>query len=332
MILVETPAEEVTKVFPNSTDGRLQELAGKVSKYEHKQCIQHMVVGGAFYGVFSPDFRMGVDRIGQRLPKPSHVHEFPWVNTGGFEGRAEHYVYLPPGKSIEVVDRTGRTHPQILDTQRFIQWRYPEGTTFVETLDTHGYVFEVRTRVKTKDGTWRSQAYRPYSDANDLVKKLESLGSRDAKAFAKAIRNPKREYLEIRNPHPHKTFEFKGYREELPEIPEALAKVILGWDFEPMADWRGDCHAPTTKSDKLHIVPKNYAGFMVRPDSKGCMQCHDTTGLDSGLVEMGRDWYGHIRGMDGIFSFHIFDGSCIGKGEVRFNHKLPLKQVNGFTK
>jgi hypothetical protein len=225
-----------------------------------------------------------------------------------------------------------------------VEWRYPAGTIFVETLTTHGKVFEVRTRTKNREGRWTANVYRPYADAEDLKEKLRKLGTVDARKLADAIDNLPRKYSEIQNPHPVKTFEFKGYREDLPEIPESLAETILSWDFEANASWKSDCHAPSTRSASLSIVAKDYQGFMVRPDSKGCAQCHDTTLASTSKMETGRDWYGRVRGSDGIFSFHIFDSESFvrempkqtgnqkyEKREFRLNPKLPLKKVDQFS-
>ena len=36
------------------------------------------------------------------------------------------------------------------------------------------------------------------------------------------------------------------------------------------------------------------------------MRCHNTTNESVRNFDAGRDWYGRIRGSDGIFSFHPF--------------------------
>jgi hypothetical protein len=195
-------------------------------------------------------------------------------------------------------------------------------------------VFEVRTRQKGSDGHWRSTSYRPYADAEDLTRKLRHLDTPEALELVAALREPKLEYLEIRNPHPKKTFEFHGYRENLPAIPETLARTILGWEFVADVEWRRDCHAPSTRAEGLHIVPRDYLGCIVRADSRGCMQCHDSAGVNTGIMELERDWYGHIRGMDGIFTFHIFDNTSVSATghnlAVRLNPDLPLRRVARF--
>lgn len=322
--------------LPGSTNGELQKLWKRAMPYKHQAVFQNMQSYGDGW-VHPVSWLPGSDRFDSKAlaGKRSNPHEFPWVHTAGFANATQKYVYLPEGEHIEYRDRSGRW-PDHGDAERLIDWSYPVGTVFVETLTTHGRVFEVRTRTKAGSG-WRTNVYRPYADAEELKERLLTLGTRDAKALASAIDKLPRTYLEIKNPHPVKTFEFKGYREDLPDIPESLAETILSWDFVANADWKTDCHAPSTKSDRLSIVAKDYQGCIVRPDSKGCAQCHDTTLGHVSRLEPGRDWYGRVRGSDGIFSFHIFDESTLtvdsdtGKKQVKVNKELPLKRVDKYS-
>jgi hypothetical protein len=58
-------------------------------------------------------------------------------------------------------------------------------------------------------------------------------------------------------------------------------------------------------------VPAKYdAGFM-QVDRTSCMRCHESTSKPVSDFEPGRDWYGHIRGSDGIFSFQPFSNDSI---------------------
>lgn len=339
LILVLIPSTGKTKdeksELPNSTNGELQRLWKLAKPYKHRQVFQN--IQGVTGGYIGPvEWLPGIDRIEtNRGHKRSNTHEFPWVNTAGFEGGTQKYVLLPDGQHIEYTDTTGR-FPDHGDVERVIEWRYPPGTVFAETLTTHGRVFEVRTRTKGDNGKWRSKVFRPYADAKDLQDKLHTLGTRDARKLALSIADLPRKEMKITHPHDVKTFEFKGIREDLPDIPESLAETILGWDFVANAEWKTDCFAPSTRSDSLSIVAKDYAGFSVRPDSKGCMQCHDSTLSHAFTVERNRDWYGRVRGSDGIFSFHIFSNKAIspeGTGNpqpVSFNTDLPLKKVEKF--
>lgn len=315
----------------SSTDGELQNLRAKMVPYDHKPVYQHMVYsvdslnvrnGGG--GLYTMDFQPGPHHLHKN--PGTNTHEFPWITTAGYDGPTVHYHYFPPGKKITYTDTTGFQYRFGLrsidgspradhgDKERVIEWKYPAGTIFMEILTTQGLTFEVRTRTKTEQGTWRANVYRPYADADDLKAKLLKLGSRQAKTLAAQLDNLPRTPVHIKARHNTPTFEFKGYREDLPEIPEVLAKEILNWPFVPYSDWKSDCFAPSTKSESLSIVPKDYAGYMVKPDSKGCMQCHQHVLKHAFNLDTNRDWYGRIRGSDAIFSFSIFDERSISTG------------------
>ena len=63
--------------------------------------------------------------------------------------------------------------------------------------------------------------------------------------------------------------------------------------------------APTTRS-AFHVIPaSNDAGF-IEVDSESCMRCRETVNHHVNEFEFRRDWYGRVRGSDGIFSFHTF--------------------------
>jgi len=54
------------------------------------------------------------------------------------------------------------------------------------------------------------------------------------------------------------------------------------------------------------VVPPNYDAAFIAVDSVSCLRCHETVNHSVNEFNAGRDWYGRIRGSDGIFSFHPF--------------------------
>jgi hypothetical protein len=68
--------------------------------------------------------------------------------------------------------------------------------------------------------------------------------------------------------------------------------------------------APTTDA-AFHIVPARYDAGFIEVDQVSCMRCHDTVNRHVNDFNFGRDWYGRVRGSDGIFSIHPFDPGCI---------------------
>lgn len=326
--------------FPKSTDGRLQAIAKTSAKYDHKPCYQDIILdypepnthrripmtGGVFALTHIPNRSV--------LPKASHTNiEFPWKNTAGHTGDVEHYVALAGPIYYKDVTKSGNLNdkwPEHVNKERIITWEFSPGTIFVELLKTNGKTFEVRVRKKV-GLEWKSTVYRPYADWEDLAEKLNKVGTPEAVAYAEKLKTLERTPVTIKNPHPYKIIDYKGHREDLPPMSKGLVDTVLSWEFVAHSGWREDTHAPSTKED-YHIVPKDYEGFAYESGSKSCMKCHDTTGVHAFTLEGNRDWYGRVRGSDGIFSFHIFDESSIspdhrGK-EIKFNKNLPLEKLN----
>ena len=65
-------------------------------------------------------------------------------------------------------------------------------------------------------------------------------------------------------------------------------------------------YAPTVSEAGFSVVPAKYDGGFVEVDRQSCMRCHESVAKPVTDFNPGRDWYGHIRGSDGIFSFHPF--------------------------
>ncbi len=49
-----------------------------------------------------------------------------------------------------------------------------------------------------------------------------------------------------------------------------------------------------------------------RPDN--CIQCHEDVGRHAFTITREREWYGYVRGSDGIFTLHPFDGHAVHNG------------------
>jgi hypothetical protein len=111
----------------------------------------------------------------------------------------------------------------------------------------------------------------------------------------------------------------------LPPIDEALVAELLstttfrsaqGAVWRSAADGTAAC-APTTTA-AFHIVPAKYDAGFIEVDSNSCQRCHQTVNQSVNRFDGGRDWYGRVRGSDGIFSFHPFSLSSIsGNGYPR---------------
>ena len=113
----------------------------------------------------------------------------------------------------------------------------------------------------------------------------------------------------------------------LPEIQDQklVNQLLTGTEFRSTSGevWRQSpsgvkTYAAATAS-KFNIVPAGYDAGFVQVDRTSCTRCHNSVLKPVSDFNPGRDWYGHIRGSDGIFSFHPFSpetvsGNGIGGG------------------
>ena len=105
----------------------------------------------------------------------------------------------------------------------------------------------------------------------------------------------------------------------LPELEDddLVAELLEGTTFKSALGrtWRTGSNgektfAPTTTA-RFHIVPEGYQAGYIAVNRDSCIRCHQTVNRNVALFDAGRDWYGRIRGADGIFSFHPFEPSSI---------------------
>jgi hypothetical protein len=273
-------------------------------------------------GVHSPLYNISAAQ--PREPFGNANREFPWKGTAGLDdspnGISVQFVLFPPGGQILYWQ-------ELLPHERRYAyvWEYPVGTVFGEMLlvrDQNGYgaPFEIRTRTKTADKKtpWRVNLYRPFASPAELIARIKKLdpGWKTNEAFQAYLKNGEVAVETLVNRHPVKVIDRVALADELPLLDEALVwellktpfKSVLGQEWVKSGSTMG--FAPTTKAD-FHIVPKNYQGHHLAVSSRACMTCHDTVNKHVNEFEFNRDWYGRVRGSDGIFSFHIFEPSSI---------------------
>ena len=296
--------------------------------------------GDAPLGLHDPRFNISL-ALGGDDPIGNGNREFPWRRPAGTDRvtnlRAFRFLWLP------FDEETGRTWPVVWFQKRLaagpdtpdiaegIAWSFPWGTRVGEVLAMRGpdgkdYTFEVRVRTREIDA-WGMDVFRPFPTAASLAEAVRAArpGWKSSPTLARLVAHlesdvgiaPARLSDET---HPVRSFLGDAGQDALPPMDEALvAELLRGATFRSSVaetwreDWRGTpAFAPTTAA-RFHIVPANYdAGFVpVHRDS--CIRCHETTNQTAALFDPGRDWWGRIRGSDGIFSFHPFDPPSISR-------------------
>jgi hypothetical protein len=259
--------------------------------------------------------------------------EFPWGTPAGTHRtknvRSFRFLWLP-------VDRHGNTQPVVWyrillpgDSAKGYAWIFPVGTVLGEVLlavgsDQEQYPFELRIRTR-QYAEWSVDVFRPFVTAADLLDRIkqdrpdwwenETLVQL-VNHLDRPITMPK---LRLADNHSRLVFDQPMGVDSLPPIGEddLVADLLTRTEFQSAlgAVWRHDTKglytcAPTTEAD-FHIVPANYDAGFIEVDPVSCMRCHETVAVHAREFDFGRDWYGRVRGSDGIFSFHPFDPASI---------------------
>ncbi len=267
---------------------------------------------------------------------------FPWKSPAGLRDASNaasfKFMILPAPKG-----ETRANDEKIQVWREFVQpangnsalegsyrWEFPVGTTFGEVLlvrdpkNLH-HVFEVRLRTKEAKGLekgWVMDSLRPFRNVDELYQRSEKLaqteefrGDKKVEAFV--------DYLSEGHVLPVQyladgvmggnAFETDyAAIDYLPEVPEQFVVRLLQTPFVSVRgeQWRQMAEAPSAPATKaaFHIVPNNANLAFVHVDKDSCMRCHSASMKHavtfSGLAPNGSDWYGFVRGSDGILSFY----------------------------
>mgnify|MGYP001125191604 CR=1 FL=1 len=266
--------------------------------------------------------------------------EFPWGTPAGTHRsryvRSFRFLWLP-------YDHQGRYYPIVWyrkqlsgDSSMGYAWTFPIGTVVGEVLqqrayDGKYYTFEMRLRMREADD-WAVDVFRPFPTAEHLARRIRELrpsfaDDPELTRLVEHLEQPRRlPNMTLADYHPRRTFHQRMGVDSLPPIDDRLAIELLTttpfrsalgetWRFGADGNYT---FAPTT-SDTFHVVPQNYDAGFISVDRHSCVRCHETVNQHVNRFQSGRDWYGRIRGSDGIFSFHPFDpssiaGNGIGRG------------------
>ena len=285
---------------------------------------------GLLPGVHAVSYNISAE---PKEPYGNGNREFPWGSPAGTHrtGNVSSFRFVRLPRDVE-----GRVLPVVwyrdrLDGDRSAgyAWTFPVGTVFGEVLAMRGpdgrdYTFELRTRTRVY-GAWEVDVFRPFPTAESLsarIKELRPGWNKQPKLaqFAAHLDAPHKlqvKTLADRIPRQRVFVETMGV-DNLPPIDDdrLVAELLSGATFRSAAGevWSGTAGATTsapTTSARFHIVPAAYDAGFISVDSKSCQRCHDSVNRSVDDFDNVRDWYGRIRGSDGIFSFHPFSLDCI---------------------
>ncbi len=261
--------------------------------------------------------------------------EFPWGGPAGTESipeaKAFRFVMLPRDENGNVlpmvVERQAPYEgPTNVQQQSGYAWTYPIGTTFGEVLmldgpDKKPRPYELRLRRRAAD-KWLVDVQRPYVTAIQLAKAVKAVRTnwrKESKTAALVNHlegTPQLVPWELSDNQPdQRVFTGRAKRDFLPEIDAELVSQLLDRPFRSALgqQWREGHEGPNaaTTNAPFHVVPPNYSADLIPVDSQSCARCHSSTNKSASEFDYRRDWYGRVRGSDGILSFHPFDPSCV---------------------
>ena len=318
--------EALMQFLPQTEDRWLGQLKTKnITFYTHQEMPPaYQIWDGHLQGIHSIFYNISADKPRERYGNPNL--EMPWKGPAGLDqadnARSINFVVFPDEQPIlwwrERLSHD--THPA-----GTFRWVYPVGTVFGEILTVRSpagldYTFEVRTRTRTAKA-WAVNAFRPFAGPGELVDRIKQLDPnwKDNEALVKWLNLDELNVDQLFNGRPRTIINRKALLDPLPPLQPSLVeklltqtpfKSVLGQSWRHSLESDTEAYAPTTEA-AFHIVPRNYEGAFLEVSSRKCMTCHDTVAMHANDFQFGRDWYGRVRGSDGIFSFHIFDPSCI---------------------
>lgn len=317
------------KMLPSVADPHVREMFADQNLLlytESEMPRVYQLWSGDLQGVHTADYNISAN---SSEPFGNGNLEFPWSGPAGTHRatnvEAFRFLYLPK-------DENGKTLPVVWyrkflngDSQEGYAWTFPLGTVFGEALymkcpDGFSRTFEVRLRTRMSED-WDVDVFRPFPTSEELAARVKELRPQWAeqptlKKFVEHLESPRSlPFRKLQDDHPSPAFTQKAGVDSLPALEDdALVNELLeNTEFKSSLGkkWRvgsngAKSFAPTTQAS-YHVVPKNYDAGFVEVDSTSCMRCHKTTNQSVDRFDSGRDWYGRIRGSDGIFSFHPFE-------------------------
>jgi hypothetical protein len=269
---------------------------------------------------------------GGRHPYGNGNYEMPWGETAGTHLNDDIWSY----KAIWLPKREDGTRWPIVwwqdidhsrrirlgESRRIIRWRFPRNTTVFEFLVwRHGgydWPFVALARDIEIPGQMHGiAAFQPCAT-------LESYRT----AVVELLGDPKAEehMRQIRYTEPERIADVHGRFSEttrvmvLPRIGEDVARKLLSrrWELSIDTGFR------PTGPGSLQIVPPRFRHSHVERTRESCARCHSDTLVNVSFFQPRVDWYGCLRGSDGIFSFYPFDYRCAS--HTGFNKPIRMDQ------
>ncbi len=255
--------------------------------------------------------------------------EFPWGHPAGTQRtkgvEVFRFLWLPRDAHDQPLPVVWYRKRLKGDASDGYAWTFPVGAIVGEVLamtGPDGYTYSFEMRMRTREyGYWDVDVYRPFTSAGELASRIKELrpawkeNSKLAEAVEHLEAPVEMKVLSLADQQPAKrTFSSTMGVDSLPPLGDdrLVGELLTSATFKSVAGkvWRESpsgrqTYAPTTEA-AFNVVPAKYDSGFIAVDHTSCMRCHDSVSKPVSDFNPGRDWYGHIRGSDGIFSFHPF--------------------------
>jgi hypothetical protein len=321
------------KLLPTIDDEQLTKLVNDsrtifYTDVEMPRC--HQDWDGSLPGVHSAYYNISANRS---EPFGNANREFPWSGPAGTHRVTNLYTFrffsLPQDEHGDTLPVTYYRRHLRGDASPGYAWTYPVGTVFGEVLcqklsGERAVAFEVRIRIR-EQRAWEVDVFRPFPTAKSLAERVPELRAdwREQPALANLVthlteeRDLSRKHLF--DSHPARAVQLSAGVDNLPPVgdEQLVIELLTTTPFRSALgeQWRKGpsgvyTSAPTTEAGP-HIVPARYDAGFIEVDAHSCMKCHETANKHVREFDFGRDWYGRVRGSDGIFSWHPFDPGSV---------------------
>lgn len=269
--------------------------------------------------------------------------EFPWRTPGGLdfaEGVTDEFrfIWLPkredgtPHPVVVYRDQLEKSDSVNMPIPTGYRWIFPVDTVIGEVLvmrfsDGLMYTYEMRVRTREIDD-WEVEIFRPFPTLASLKQRIAEVRP-DSQVLTKLDGGEIEVSTLEDTQHPRRAFTAKAGVYTLPPIPNDLAKQLL--TTTPFRSSMGGVFAEGSKhvafsptaEHQESIVPPRYLGTFLGTDRESCAKCHEHTLRHVDRFE-NTEWYGYLRGSDGIFSFHPIEPSSIGPPDKRVQFRASL--------
>ncbi len=328
--------QRLRKMLPRVDDADLQQLLGdpRLILYTDQEIPKaYQIWAGGLQGVHSPSYNISANGS---EPFGNGNREFPWGTPAGTHRtknvEAFRFLWLPRDENDRPLPVVWYRKHLKGDSNDGYAWTFPVGAIVGEVLampgpDGYAYTFEMRIRTR-EYGYWDVNVFRPFPNGQLAGEAHQGVAAR----LGRSTQSSSRPLQHLEEPvamKPARLVDRQPAKKHVRSIDGYRHAARLGRQQTCFAV--AHRHAVSFHDERsLAPIARRRGKPSRRPVRQALKSCRSTTMRASSRsiapvaraatirsakpvtdFNAGRDWYGHIRGSDGIFSFHPFSPDCI---------------------